>query len=34
MACFGGGVGGGGYGYFLELHNVTKFQKIIILLIS
>ena len=23
-----GGWGGGGYGYFLELHNVTKFQKI------
>ena len=28
------GWGGGGYGYFLELHNVTKFQKIIILLIT
>ena len=24
-----GGWGGGGYGYFLEPHNVTKFQKII-----
>ena len=24
--------GGGGYGYFLEKHNVKKFKKIIILL--